>query len=219
MVMSLADSARKLKPPQAQNKGGRRKHWHCPAVLMTDQALTAPQAALSAFPRGGLVVVRAHQQAQQRHLITTLAQTARQRGVVLAVSDHWRLLLDVAQNGMAVGVHLPERVARRGPSVALRLWRRQRGVVLTVACHDRAALARAKALRADAAFLSPVYPTASHPGARCLGGLRAALMARRAGLPVLALGGVSARRTMALTAQGFSGFAAVRGWVHPAAER
>jgi thiamine-phosphate pyrophosphorylase len=92
-------------------------------------------------------------------------------------------------------------------------------VILTVACHDRAALARAKALGADAAFLSPVFPTASHPGARGLGGLRAALLARQAGLPVLALGGVSARRAAALTKQGFRGFAAVRGWAHPAAER
>jgi thiamine-phosphate pyrophosphorylase len=40
-------------------------------------------------------------------------------------------------------------------------------------------------------FLSPVFPTASHPGAPALGIVRWAGLAHQAGLPVLALGGVS----------------------------
>lgn len=213
MVLSLADSARKLKPPRPRR--GRVGGW---AVLMTDQALDDPATALAALPRGGLLVVRARQGAEHGNLVRLLAGQARRQGVTLAVSARWRLVTGLVGRGAAVGVHLPQEVARRGPEVALRLWRQQhrrRGLgILTVACHDRAALGRAQALRADAAFLSPVYPTQSHPGARSLGAVRAALLARRAGLPVVALGGISPRRAAAVRGQGFAGFAAVRGWIN-----
>jgi thiamine-phosphate pyrophosphorylase len=49
-------------------------------------------------------------------------------------------------------------------------------------------------VRADAVVLSPVFATRSHPGATPLGPLRFRLLARRAGLPVIALGGMDARR-------------------------
>jgi thiamine-phosphate pyrophosphorylase len=46
--------------------------------------------------------------------------------------------------------------------------------------------------RATALVLSPVLPTRSHPGASSLGPLRFRLLAARAGLPVIALGGMNA---------------------------
>lgn len=60
----------------------------------------------------------------------------------------------------------------------------------TAACHSWPALRRAgRALP----FLSPVFATASHPGARPLGVVRWAALARRVRGPVLALGGVDSR--------------------------
>ena len=57
-------------------------------------------------------------------------------------------------------------------------------------------------------ILSPVFPTDSHPGAPTLGPLRFAAWARRAPLPVYALGGVNAvtaRRLAASNAAGLAG--------------
>jgi thiamine-phosphate pyrophosphorylase len=68
--------------------------------------------------------------------------------------------------------------------------RRGRGLLLTAAVHGRRGLARARRLRADAVLVSPVFPTRSHPGARALGPLRWAALARRAGRPAIALGGI-----------------------------
>ncbi|WP_343868577.1 thiamine phosphate synthase, partial [Caenispirillum bisanense] len=50
----------------------------------------------------------------------------------------------------------------------------------------------AAVLGADAALLSPVFPTRSHPGAATLGPWRFSLWAGAARLPVVALGGVTA---------------------------
>jgi thiamine-phosphate pyrophosphorylase len=57
--------------------------------------------------------------------------------------------------------------------------------------HSLRELARAR--RADAALLSPVFPTRSHPGGKVLGPLRFRLLAQRSPVPVIALGGLNPR--------------------------
>jgi len=62
--------------------------------------------------------------------------------------------------------------------------------------HDLREIGRAS--RATAILLSPVLATASHPGARTLGGQRFRALAARAQAPVIALGGMTARRARQL---------------------
>jgi len=64
------------------------------------------------------------------------------------------------------------------------------GLLAIATAHDLEELAAANRLRADAVMLSPVFPTRSHPGARTLGPLRFRLIAQRAAMPVIALGGM-----------------------------
>jgi thiamine-phosphate pyrophosphorylase len=51
----------------------------------------------------------------------------------------------------------------------------------------------ARAGRADALLLSPVFPTRSHPGAKTLGPVRFRLLAAQSRKPVIALGGMNLR--------------------------
>lgn len=64
---------------------------------------------------------------------------------------------------------------------------------------------------AEAILVSPVHPTRTHPGARPLGVLRAARIARAVGLPAIALGGMTAVRFKRLERLGFVGWAAIDG--------
>ena len=70
--------------------------------------------------------------------------------------------------------------------------------------HSLAEIAAAVRAGADAVLLSPVFPTRSHPGAPVLGPLRFLLMARRSPLPVIALGGMAARRAARLPVHGWA---------------
>jgi thiamine-phosphate pyrophosphorylase len=81
--------------------------------------------------------------------------------------------------------------------------------LVTVAAHDAEALARAAALGADACVLGPVFPTRSASGRAPIGLFHASQMARAAGTPVIALGGVDARTAARLSGRGFAGIAAV----------
>lgn len=64
--------------------------------------------------------------------------------------------------------------------------------------HSLREIGAANRLGADAIVVSPVFPTRSHPGARPLGVVRFRLLAARAQGPVIALGGMDARRARRL---------------------
>ncbi|HZF74668.1 MAG TPA: thiamine phosphate synthase [Acetobacteraceae bacterium] len=111
------------------------------------------------------------------------------------------------------GLHLPEREV---PGLLPFLAARRGGAPwawLTVAVHGRRALARARRLRPDAGFVSPAFPTTSHPGAPALGPLRWAALARCLPCPAVALGGVapgSAGRLPQCRAAGLAAIGALR---------
>lgn len=191
MPPTLADRARRL------NHGGVP-----PLVLMTDPRVD-PLPRLLRLPPGCAVVLRHYGRPERLALGRRLRRLCRARRLLFLVANDVRLAAALRADGL----HLAEGVARRA-AVAL-AWRRARRGRLSVAAHGMAALRRARRLRADWATLSPVFPTASHPGATALGVRRFAALARRAGLPVLALGGVTADSVRRL--RGAAGVAAVSG--------
>ena len=85
---------------------------------------------------------------------------------------------------------------------------RRAGLIPLATAHSAAELALALRCGADAALLSPVFATRSHPGGAILGAVRFGLLARRAPIPVIALGGMNAARARAL---GWPRWAAIDG--------
>ncbi|WP_243634463.1 thiamine phosphate synthase [Roseicella frigidaeris] len=171
----LLAAARRLHPP----RGGARlpRLW----LLGDPVRLPDPRAAAAGLPPGAAVIARGLAPA----VTAGLAAVARRRGLHLLVAAEGRAAL-----ALGAGLHLPERRGTTGLLPFL-LARRRRRRLLTVAAHGRAGLARARRLGADAVLLSPVFPTASHPGAAGLGPCRWAALARRAGRPAVALGGIA----------------------------
>lgn len=160
--------------------------------MTDDDRLPDPLAAARRLPKGSLVIVRARD-AKRRHALGEALRTQTHGLILLAADDP--VLADRLH-----GLHLPEIRARDAAH-----WRALRPHwVITVAAHAPRGL---QAPYADAALLSPLFATKSHPGAKILTPVRARLMAQHALLPVLALGGVTARNAVLLP--GFSGIAAI----------
>ncbi|WP_234026924.1 thiamine phosphate synthase [Erythrobacter sp. HKB08] len=110
----------------------------------------------------------------------------------LALSrDHTVILADSALTAREWGAH--------GIYGAPRSLYPQRGDLLQLAtAHDLREIADAQRFGADAILLSPAFPTNSHPGAPALGPTRFRLLAARACVPVIALGGMDERRAARL---------------------
>lgn len=77
-------------------------------------------------------------------------------------------------------------------------------------CHNREQLQRAGDIGVDAAVLSPVQPTASHPGVRPLGWPQFAEWVDACPFPVYALGGMAPADVATAQAHGGQGIAAIR---------
>lgn len=191
MLPTLAEHARRL------NRGGVP-----PLVLMTDPRVD-PLPRLDRLPPGSAVILRHYGRPERAGLGLRLRRRCRARRLRFLVANDVRLAAALRADGL----HLAEGVARL--AAAALAWRRARCGCLSVAAHGRTALRRARRLGADWATLSPVFPTASHPGAPVLGVRRFAALARGAGLPVLALGGVTADTARRL--RGAAGVATVSG--------
>lgn len=172
-------SARRLKP----GLGILPVLW-----LFTDSArLPDPCAAVARLPKGLCGVVLRHDGAPDRAALgRELARTCRARRLALVVAGDARLAAS-----LGAGLHL--RAGRR-----IRFTHRRRGTLLTSSAHDARQLRRARLAGADLVFLSPAFPTASHPGAPALGPARWAGLTRHAGMPVAALGGIGAGSVRAL---------------------
>ena len=171
-----------------------------PLVLMTDdERLPDPCGAAMQLPGGSLIVLRARERRRRQALAAMLAQIARARGLYLLIADD----PDLAR--AADGLHLPE--AKLG---TIAYWRARRPHwFITASAHSLEMVQRAARFGADAVFLSPVFPTQSHPDRGALTPIRFRLMAREARVPLYALGGIDADTARQLVGSEIAGIAAV----------
>lgn len=172
--------------------------------LMTDERQgEALWTALARLPRGAGIVFRHYGLApgDRRRLFERVRKIARRRGLVLVLAGDAR----TARTWGADGSHGRAAGTRAG--------------LRTMSAHSAPELVAARRAGADLVFLSPVFQTRSHPGGGTLGSVRFGLLARQAKLPVIALGGMDAKRGRALAALGASGWAAIDAWSGPASPR
>lgn len=179
----------------------RRYAKNLPTVwLMTDERIAPARllAAVERLPRGRAGVVFRHYRTArvERHaLFEQVAKIARRRRLVVQLAGPARDAVGWGADGW------------HGRSCASA----RAGMLHSMAVHDARELVAAKRAGADLIFLSPLFPTRSHPGGRALGRARFAALVRNADMPVMALGGVRACHGRMLAGIGVSGWAAIDG--------
>ena len=174
----------------------RRGHPLPRLWLMSDERQgEALWPALEALPKGSGIVVRHYSLAadERSALIGRVGRIARRRGLLFVTAGP----PDLAIAADADGFH--ERSKRIGPP----------GLLRTLSVHNEEELRLAERVGADLVFVSPVFPTASHPQGEALGPEAFAALVRTTDLPVIALGGMNAERARALADTGMHGWAAI----------
>lgn len=139
------------------------------------------EGGLEALPQGsGFVFRHYHLDAGQRAArFGELARTARRAGHIVILADR----ADTAREWGADGIY----------GDPARLHSADRLLRLSTA-HDGDELAAAGRMGADGVFLSPVFPTRSHPGTQTLGIHGFHVLAQQSAVPVIALGGMTKAR-------------------------
>lgn|SRR5690606_30113003 len=151
--------------------------------------------ALARLPAGSGFVFRHYHlpEAERRSRFEQLARLCRQASHLVVVSGDPATARAWGADG-AYG--RPERLDDRA------------GLLRLATVHDAREIERADEDGVDAMFLSPVFPTRSHPGAECLGKAKFLALAALAKAPVIALGGMTAKRAEEL---GWPRWAAIDG--------
>jgi thiamine-phosphate pyrophosphorylase len=167
---------------------------------MTDERVgdAALLAAVARLPKGRAGIIFRHYRTEpgaRRALFDAVRAIARRRRLALMLAGTARQ----AAAWQADGWH--GRDARRA----------ERPMRHSVPVHDAREMVAAGRGRADMVLLSPLFPTRSHPGAASLGRVRFAALARRAMMPVIALGGVKPTHRYGLSGLGAAGWAAIDG--------
>ena len=172
-------------------------------LAMTDPDRTPDLTRLvDALPEGAGIIFRHYGASGRAHIARDLVRHAHQRAQVVLIADD----LALARWAGADGVHMPSFRLPRLTEASLRC---RPGWLVTAAAHSRLDLMHAARTGVDAALLSPVFPTRSHPGATALGVPRFAALVRQAGCPVYAMGGVGGNGLRRLKHSGAAGVAGI----------
>ena len=167
--------------------------------LMTDERMGDRlwQAIEHLPPEEGGVVFRhyATDRENRRKMAVRAAELCRRRGLTLAIARDEVL-------ARAFGADLIHHPA--APPGALPFSR---------AVHSIEDANAAREQGAALVFVSPVYPTRSHPGQQPLGKALAQRIAQTAAVPAIALGGMNAVKFEELKRDGFYGWAAIDAWL------
>jgi thiamine-phosphate pyrophosphorylase len=140
-------------------------------------------------------------------LAARVAQIARRSGIHLSIGGDVELAAD-----LGASVHLPGTAAAEVAAVVSAA--RQRlgpAAMIGVSAHSRGDVAAAAAAGADYVTLSPIFLTGSKPGYGPALGVAAIRDAVTAGIPILALGGITAANAGLCLAAGAGGVAVMGG--------
>lgn len=163
----------------------RRRHLPKLWLVTDERQGDALLPAVAALPRGAGVVFRHFRTPDRGALLRRVRRATRRRGVLVCV----------AYEGHGA-------------------WRAEGDGLSIVVVHDARELTAMMMDRhrpPDLVFVSPVFATRTHPGAGALGLAAFARLARRSAVPVIALGGMDARRWQRVRRLGAHGWAAVDG--------
>ena len=155
--------------------------------LISDERNDAAlENALRRLPRGSGFIYRHYHlpEAERWQRFQDLRPIAKSRGHVVILAESAL----TAREWGADGVYGPPRS----------LYPQRREMLQLATAHNLHEIGLANSFGADAVMLSPVFPTRSHAGADTLGPARFRLLARHSRAPVIALGGMTAKRARAL---------------------
>jgi len=171
-------------------------------IAMTDENRGGdPLEMIRRLPKNSVLIFRHYSDPAREQLARQVVRACRTAGAYCLVAGD----ISLARKSKSDGVHFPEHQLRRLP---VRRFMPPRWIT-TGAAHNHRNVRRVEALGLDAALLSPIFASKSHPGVRALGIWNFAVISRRVGVPVIALGGVSTDRLRRLRLAGASGVAGI----------
>ena len=182
----------------------RRMHFP-PLIFITDQhRCSNPEIIASNLPRGSAVLLRDYGLSDRKLLGQRLRRVCRDNNLIFLVAGNGPLAITLS----ADGIHF-----REAQIPQVRSWRiRHPNWLVTVSTHSEESIRKAARGGADAALISPIFPSDSHPTAKPLGVTKLSHLISSVPIPLYALGGITPKNQARLTNLSLLGIAGISGF-------
>ena len=162
------------------------------------------------IPKESAFLLRSYKAKGRKKIAKRLLKFCRMKKLKLLIASDIRLAEDIN----AHGVHFPEYMIKKKNKinwVFVKNIKLRKNWIITTAVHSLQAIKNAEFFDIDAALLSPVFSSKSHPNKKNLGINKFSKIVKKTKLPIYALGGINIKNIKSLLRTDIIGYAFQRG--------
>ena len=162
------------------------------------------------IPKYSAFLLRSYDVKDRKKIAKQLLKFCRMKKLKLLIASDIRLAEDIN----AHGVHFPEYMIKKKNKinwVFVKNIKLRKNWIITTAVHSLQGIKNAEFFDIDAALLSPVFSSKSHPNKKYLGINKLSKIVKKTKLPIYALGGINIKNIKSLLRTDIIGYAFQRG--------
>ncbi len=178
-------------------------------IIFNDKIFDKKKFLNLKIPESSAFLLRSYKVKNREKIAKDLLKFCRMKKLKLLIGSDIKL----AENINADGIHFPEYMIKTNKVdwKFIRKIKLKKNLLITVAAHNLKLLKKAEFLDVDAAFLSPIFKSKSHPRKRNLGIYKFKKIIKETNLPIYALGGINIKNIKFLIETDIIGYAFQRG--------
>ena len=193
-------------------KGIKTKDNKLPKIIMIfdDEVFDKKKLLNLKIPKESAFLLRSYKAKERKKIAKQLLKFCKIKKLKLLIASDIKLAEDIN----AHGDHFPEYMIKKKNIinwVIVKNIKLRKNWIITTAVHSLQAIKNAEFFDIDAALLSPVFSSKSHPNKKNLGINKFSKIVKKTKLPIYALGGINIKNIKSLLRTDIIGYAFQRG--------
>ena len=178
-------------------------------IIFNDKIFNEKKFINLKIPMNSAFILRSYEIENRKKIAKDLLKFCKMKKLKLLIGSDIKL----AKNIDADGVHFPEYMVKNN-KIDWKLIEKiklKKNLLITTAAHNLESLKKAEFFDIDAALLSPIFKSKSHPGKKNLGIYNFKKIINETNIPIYALGGINIKNVKFLVETDIIGYAFQRG--------
>ena len=178
-------------------------------IIFDDESFDKKKLLKLKIPKKSAFLLRSYETKKRKKIAKQLLNFCKMKKIKLLIGSDIKLAEDIN----ADGIHFPEYMVKKNKInwTYIKNVKSNKKWIITTAAHNIQSLKKAEELNIDAALLSPVFPSKSHPNNKSLGLNKFLKIVKKTKLPIYALGGINIKNVKLLIETDIIGYAFQRG--------
>ena len=178
-------------------------------IIFDDNVFDEKKFSNLKIPKESAFLLRSYEVKERKKIAKQLLKFCKMKKLKLLIASDIKLAEDIN----AHGIHFPEYMIKKNKInwMIIKNIKSKKNWIITTAVHSYQAIKKAEFFNVDAALLSPVFQSESHPNKKNLGINKFERIVKKTKLPIYALGGINIKNIKSLLEIDIIGYAFQRG--------